>query len=137
MMIRMTRQTGATSTTKQNAYRAIRLSTIQIIVVISFTLLRVFIFLLQSGNIFFVDPFLRVAAGAANIPVDKHSGEIAPSGLNVIADTVCSGLARNFDDVCAVALGTNLPVLHIVAPYPNVSSWGNASFLMTPHILSM
>ena len=24
-----------------------------------------------------------------------------------------------------------------VAPYPNVSSWGNASFLMTPHILSM
>lgn len=113
------------------------LCVLYLLFMVSFTLLRVFIFLLQSGNIFFVDPFLRVAAGAANIPVDKHSGEIAPSGLNVIADTVCSGLARNFDDVCAVALGTNLPVLHIVAPYPNVSSWGNASFLMTPHILSM
>ena len=71
------------------------------------------IFLLQSGNILFVDPFLRVAAGTANIAVDKHSGEIAPSGLNVIADTVCSGLARNFDDVCAVALGANLSVFHL------------------------
>ena len=70
------------------------------------------IFLLQSGNILFVDPFLRVAAGAANIAVDKHSGEIAPSGLNVITDTICSGLARNFDDVRTIALGTNLSVLH-------------------------
>ena len=60
----------------------------------------------------------------------KLDGEVCD--LRTVIDHDCT-----FDDVCAVALGTNLPVLHIVAPYPNVSSWGNASFLMTPHILSM
>ena len=31
-----------------------------------------------------------------------------PSSLNVIADTVCSSLAWNSNDICAVALGANL-----------------------------
>ena len=75
----------------------------------------VFIFLLQSAEVFSVDPFLGIAAGAADIAVDQYGREITPANLNVVPNAVRTGLAWDSDDVSAVALGAYFSILHSVS----------------------